>query len=996
MGRVIVMACILAVAACIASVLCMPGEAHAVADGDVCAYAYLDPTDEDASSYELVISETERTDDPGFVAVGPVIARDDNMEFFTGRLLAEMSLDSACVTSVRIEGSVVPLSVLAWFANLEYVTKMDLEGLDTSQADNFTNAFSYCSSLRSLDLGSFDVSHCVEGNAYNMFSECPLEEITLNGSFANPNVADALGQLFGVRARRVADGSTEYVSTSAWVAQGDESTMVRNAEELQSYLSHVEGPVKFGALSTSDETGGICAYASADGATLYIREGKRDDGIGAHDDVLLGNVYEDNLPSWLKDGTLVPWKAGRSAYKKVVFETDVHPVSTADWFAGFTRLSEIEGLEHLDMSNVVDAGGMFASCPSLGAIDLSGMDTSKVTNMGSMFTGCTSLAHVTLGGAFDTSSVTSMSHMFHSCYRLEIDGLEDFAMGNVQDVQCMFENCMAISRFDFGDSDVAGVVRAYGMLGGCSGLEALDLGDTDWSNLPSTAMFDGCDSLGTVEVGPNAKNVKAVFPDGMWARQQEDGSMRNDEVPDGAAVYERVAPHAQSIAVLTSDGELRIGVAAADAEQGDEVYAFDDCGYEQPEDVPWHGEVARITMATVEDAGGVSSCAYWFDGCANLDSVDLRGLGSDVLKSASGLFKGCSSLASVDVTALSGPLLRGLSELFAGCTSLKRVDFSSCSFGHGADLTGMFDGCSSLKKAVLPTKVSTVGVTRMFRLCSSLKTIDVTGLDTQNIRDFSEMFRNCTKLKALDLSSFNTRRANSMKRAFHGCRQLQTISLGANFTFRGSTIARLMGSELPSGAWKVDGVDDKAYASDSVPNYANAAFTRATDAEIENGLTIESVRGDTASGSAKYTMESRIEADAETGEKIELVDYVLDDSYESDTFVIGESALASASKKISSSTVTQLAVNRAVTNPRVTNIVIGSSVKRIEGWAFCNAWNVNKLTVKSRKLTKKARVLDCLAGSNITRVKLSIGSSSARKKVKRAFTRWSGKYARVS
>ena len=87
----------------------------------------------------------------------------------------------------------------------------------------------------------------------------------------------------------------------------------------------------------------------------------------------------------------------------------------------------------------------------------------------------------------------------------------------------MFENCMAISRFDFANADVARIKWASGMFDGCSGLESLDLGDTDWSNISATAMFGGCDALNVVEVGAGAKNVKAVFPDGMWVRQQENG-----------------------------------------------------------------------------------------------------------------------------------------------------------------------------------------------------------------------------------------------------------------------------------------------------------------------------------------------------------------------------------------------------------------------------------------------------------------------------------------
>ncbi|MCC9081972.1 DUF285 domain-containing protein [Enterococcus faecium] len=74
------------------------------------------------------------------------------------------------------------------------------------------------------------------------------------------------------------------------------------------------------------------------------------------------------------------------------------------------NLTEIEGLNQLDTSNVTNMSYMFQGMSNLTSLDLSSFDISKVTDMSYMFynNGVTSLD---LSG-FDTSKVTDMSLCF--------------------------------------------------------------------------------------------------------------------------------------------------------------------------------------------------------------------------------------------------------------------------------------------------------------------------------------------------------------------------------------------------------------------------------------------------------------------------------------------------------------------------------------------------------------------------------------------------------
>ncbi len=78
---------------------------------------------------------------------------------------------------------------------------------------------------------------------------------------------------------------------------------------------------------------------------------------------------------------------------------------------GFSSLKEINGLENLDTSNVIDMGHMFYECNELTSANVSGWDTSKVTNMEYMFNNCKKLETIDVGN-WNTSNVTNMKKMF--------------------------------------------------------------------------------------------------------------------------------------------------------------------------------------------------------------------------------------------------------------------------------------------------------------------------------------------------------------------------------------------------------------------------------------------------------------------------------------------------------------------------------------------------------------------------------------------------------
>ena len=70
----------------------------------------------------------------------------------------------------------------------------------------------------------------------------------------------------------------------------------------------------------------------------------------------------------------------------------------------------------------------------------------------------------------------------------------------------------------------------------------------------------------------------------------------------------------------------------------------------------------------------------------------------------------------------------------------------------------------------------------MFKNCSSLTSIDLSGWNTSKADNMNCFFQNCFKLKSIDLSNFNTRRVLYISNFFTNCTPLTSVKLNFNTT----------------------------------------------------------------------------------------------------------------------------------------------------------------------------------------------------------------------
>ena len=117
------------------------------------------------------------------------------------------------------------------------------------------------------------------------------------------------------------------------------------------------------------------------------------------------------------------------------------------------------------------------------------------------------------------------------------------------------------------------------------------------------------------------------------------------------------------------------------------------------------------------------------------------------------------------------------SSMFRLCSSLKTLDLSSFDMSNAKELFYTFDGCHNLKSLVLGNLdgAKPTDLAGTFQGCSSLEKIDLSHLDTSNASDISNMFAGCSSLTTLDLSKFDISNVTNMKEMFEGCSSLKTI-----------------------------------------------------------------------------------------------------------------------------------------------------------------------------------------------------------------------------
>ncbi|PDB21671.1 BspA family leucine-rich repeat surface protein [Listeria monocytogenes] len=213
----------------------------------------------------------------------------------------------------------------------------------------------------------------------------------------------------------------------------------------------------------------------------------------------------------------------------------------------------------------------------------------------------------------------------------------------------------------------------------------------------------------------------------------------------------------------------------------------------------WNSYLNSIKHIEIEEAtltGDFSSYFRSFFFTA-LESVRIERSNLSGVKSFALAFysSGIEKVIFRDNDYSTAPSLLTTEGMFKNCSNLTELDLSGLDTSAVTTMRDMFYSCSALEELDV-SHFDTSSVTNMSYLFydnEKLEKLDVSNFDTSLVTNMYAMFANCTSLEELDLSNFDTSLVDFMGYMFKDCTNLKTLYLN-NFTDAASTIDMFTGT----------------------------------------------------------------------------------------------------------------------------------------------------------------------------------------------------------
>ena len=380
-----------------------------------------------------------------------------------------------------------PTSLSYWFNGMkELETVTGIEYLNTSEVTHMSMMFASCSKLKTIDVGSFDVSK-VE-SATSMFSGCTqLTTIYCNNNWGKYLEGHSMFYLClnllgavrcdgedhnNVDARRYANPTTGFFTGNWNVETRQTEHVTLNTNATSAYTNKTvtvqvtpdAGYPVAGIKVTGMRTGspvsvtdnGNNTYSFQMPAESVVVSAKKYEPVAVWcqnastlyfayapaplpGDEFMGQTVTaawsgDDVTALSDDSPRPKWNltdgADANTATCVVFDSSfatVKPTNLSGWFYHMTNLSTIEGIEYLNTSAAYKISSMFGGATKLTILDLNGFDVGNVTTADYMFNGCSSLTTIYCDNnwSFLWESGATSEQMFYGCSNLV--GAEEYS-----------------------------------------------------------------------------------------------------------------------------------------------------------------------------------------------------------------------------------------------------------------------------------------------------------------------------------------------------------------------------------------------------------------------------------------------------------------------------------------------------------------------------------------------------------------------------------------
>ena len=305
-------------------------------------------------------------------------------------------VDTSNVTSMN--------SMFNWCRSL---TWLDLSSFDTSNVKDMRGMFNSCTNLKKLNLSWWNfrnTSFSLQNLSLSLWS--PLEELNLTNAIFSWSMNYAFNYLYAL----INKIKLDWVDTSS-------VTSMNSIFYGQSLLTWLD----LSSFDTSNVTDMSQMFSNCNSLTWLDLSNFNTSNVTNMNGIFgyCNNLEEINLSWWDFRNTspnmmyMTYW--WNSSINKINVTNAKYWTNMNQAFAWLRNLEEIEWLDTVDTSDVVDMSQMFYGCSGLIELDLSNFDTSNVTNMYSMFYNTPNLKTIYASEKFVTNALsgdTSSKDMF--------------------------------------------------------------------------------------------------------------------------------------------------------------------------------------------------------------------------------------------------------------------------------------------------------------------------------------------------------------------------------------------------------------------------------------------------------------------------------------------------------------------------------------------------------------------------------------------------------
>ena len=468
-----------------------------------------------------------------------------------------------------------------------------------------------------------------------------------------------------------------------------------------------------------------------------------------------------------------------------------------------------------NVDQVKDFSGLFSDCSSLTTIN--GIDSwkgSSATDVSNMFNGDTKLEKLDLA-KFNPSQATNFSYMFAGCTALtSVGDLSQWTGSNATYVSNMFNGDKGLTSLDLTKFNPSGATSFLGMFSGCSKLTSVgDLSKWTGSNATSVShMFDGDSSLKTLDLS-NFALKKVQYFSSMFQGCSELTTITGMNSWDvSSAIF--MDNMFKGCTALTSVGDLSkwTGSNATDVssmfDSDEALTSLDLTNFNPSKSTSFSGMFSKCTALTsVGDlskwtGSNATSVSNMFNGDKALTFLDLSNFNPNKVQYFSSMFEGCTALTSVgDLSQWTGSNATSVSNMFKDDSSLKTLDLSNFNPNNVQYFSYMFQGCSGLTTITGINSWDTssaIFMDYMFEGDKNLKSLTLNNANSGNLQSVKGALNDCSKLARLDISKLNLTQADRTD-FLAGCNNLWYLTLGPNSVLTKSNLPNAPGSDNPKG-----------------------------------------------------------------------------------------------------------------------------------------------------------------------------------------------------